>query len=162
MPSPHICVQALANGRAILRRCCLNDNRASYEMIVEWRKKGTPRDILLQKWMSCDAWASFVACRARCLPLKLWNRRFVDFFLEIPTRNRVSFDVNGPTHACSLASMKNSKNPKEPLNYCLLKNPNKNLRVQVPVLTLIRKNIFHFFWVLKQLVVKTSPTWKLF
>lgn len=35
-----------------LRRCCMNPNRASYEMMLAWRAGGPSRCELLQRWMT--------------------------------------------------------------------------------------------------------------
>ena len=44
--------QVIANARQSLRRCCQNYNRASFEMVSQYIKKGIPREQLLQKWLA--------------------------------------------------------------------------------------------------------------
>ena len=54
--------EAVLNARASLRRCCLNYNRATYEMVKAWEQKGAARDKLLRQWMAagCDVAATTV------------------------------------------------------------------------------------------------------
>ena len=35
-----------------LPRCCRNYNRASYEMVIAWAKRGAERNALFKRWMA--------------------------------------------------------------------------------------------------------------